>query len=60
MLVTKDGNAVTVLGRVRCPAHEDRIPSLMIGRDAEGRLVLKCMAGCADAAVRAGLACAER
>jgi hypothetical protein len=30
----------------RCPAHQDRSPSLSIGEGREGRVVLHCWAGC--------------
>ena len=30
----------------RCPAHDDRNPSLSVGVGAEGRVLLKCHAGC--------------
>jgi hypothetical protein len=30
----------------RCPAHEDRSPSLSIGRGRDGRTLLHCFAGC--------------
>jgi len=35
----------------RCPAHEDRSPSLTIGIGADGRVLLTCHAGCSLAAV---------
>lgn len=44
-----------------CPAHEDRSPSLSIKEADDGRLLLKCWAGCsADEVVGAvGLAMAD-
>lgn len=41
----KAGNAV---GRyiARCPAHEDRSPSLTIRAEGDGRILLHCFAGC--------------
>lgn len=30
----------------RCPAHEDRNPSLSIREGREGRVLVKCFAGC--------------
>lgn len=36
----------------RCPAHEDRKPSLSIGLGADGRALLKCWAGCSFEAIR--------
>lgn len=36
----------------RCPAHEDQRASLSVGLGAEGRVLLKCQAGCTFAAVR--------
>jgi len=32
--------------QARCPAHDDRHPSLSIGRGADGRAMLNCQAGC--------------
>lgn len=32
--------------RTRCPAHEDRSPSLSIREAEDGRTLLKCFAGC--------------
>src|SRR4051812_45686614 len=34
-----------------CPAHDDRNPSLSVGRGRGGSAVVKCHAGCATAAV---------
>ena len=34
-----------------CPAHEDRSPSLAIREVPDGRILLKCFAGCAAADV---------
>lgn len=41
----KAGNAV---GRyiARCPAHEDRAPSLTIRGEEDGRILIHCFAGC--------------
>jgi len=36
---------------VRCPAHDDRHPSLGIMEGDEGRIVLNCFAGCTPQAV---------
>jgi putative DNA primase/helicase len=43
---------------VRCPAHEDNRASLSIGRGTDGRVVVKCHAGCETETVlsAAGLA----
>ena len=30
----------------RCPAHQDRDPSLSIGEANDGRILIKCFAGC--------------
>ena len=30
----------------RCPAHEDAVPSLSVSEGADGRVLLKCFAGC--------------
>src|SRR4051812_17500949 len=32
----------------RCPAHDDREPSLSIGTGDDGRVLLKCFAGCTN------------
>jgi hypothetical protein len=39
----------------RCPAHEDRRPSLTIGQGEDGRVLLCCQAGCAIEDVVASL-----
>ena len=33
-------------GQAKCPAHEDRSPSLSLGEGGDGRVLLKCHAGC--------------
>jgi hypothetical protein len=38
---------------VRCPAHEDREPSLNVGEGVDDRVLLNCFAGCAVEAVLA-------
>ncbi len=35
----------------RCPAHDDREPSLQISEGTEGRVLLKCFAGCSIEAI---------
>lgn len=35
----------------RCPAHDDRRPSLTVSQGRNGRALLKCWAGCPTAAV---------
>ena len=35
----------------RCPGHEDRGPSLSVSRGTDGRVLLKCFAGCSAEAV---------
>ncbi len=39
----------------RCPAHEDRTPSLAIGEGADGQVLLTCHAGCSFEAVVAAM-----
>lgn len=41
--------------RSRCPAHDDKVPSLSIGVGDDGRALLKCFAGCATADILAAL-----
>jgi hypothetical protein len=42
-------------GMVRCPAHHDRTPSLSITNGTNGRLLVRCYAGCDGCAVLAAL-----
>lgn len=35
----------------RCPAHDDRTPSLSIAQGDDGRVLLKCYAGCTHSAI---------
>jgi hypothetical protein len=54
-----DGVRVTGPGRwlAKCPAHEDRSPSLSIRELEDGTLLVKCFAGCgaADVVATVGL-----
>lgn len=43
----------------RCPAHDDRSPSLHIWEDDEGRVAYHCFAGCDHARVRDALGLAD-
>jgi hypothetical protein len=44
----------------RCPAHEDRTPSLSIAEGADGRVLLTCHAGCTVDAILAALGLSAR
>jgi hypothetical protein len=33
--------------KAKCPAHDDRVPSLSINKGEDGRVLLKCHRGCA-------------
>jgi hypothetical protein len=50
----KTGNAI---GRwiARCPAHEDRSPSLTIRAEDDGRILVHCFAGCSAVDVMGAL-----
>ena len=39
----------------RCPAHQDRTPSLSISETADSKVLLKCWAGCSTESVLAAL-----
>ena len=39
----------------RCPAHEDKMPSLSVTEGADGRVLVHCHAGCPQEAVVAAL-----
>lgn len=41
--------------RARCPAHDDRAPSLSVAEGADGRVLLTCHAGCPPDAVLAAV-----
>lgn len=49
--VRRNGNGWTA----RCPAHEDRTPSLSVREGDEGRVLVHCHAGCTPAKVCASL-----
>jgi hypothetical protein len=49
--VRKSGNGWSA----RCPAHEDRRASLSIGQGDDGRVLVKCHAGCETSAVLAAI-----
>lgn len=44
----------------RCPAHDDRTPSLSIGEGDDGRALLKCHAGCSLTNVLSAVGMEER
>ncbi len=44
----------------RCPAHDDRNASLSIGEGRDGRVLLKCHAGCGLQKILAGVGLEER
>lgn len=52
----------TGLGRwqARCPAHQDRSPSLSIREGADGRVLVHCFAGCALDSILAALKLSRR
>jgi putative DNA primase/helicase len=43
----------------RCPAHEDRTPSLSVAEGDDGRVLLGCHAGCATGDVCSALGITE-
>lgn len=44
----------------RCPAHEDRNPSLSVGLGAGGCVLLHCFVGCAPEAIASALGLSMR
>jgi hypothetical protein len=46
--------------QARCPAHDDRNPSLSVAETTDGTVLLKCHRGCAPSAVVAALGLAMR
>lgn len=57
MLSRLEGVRSTGQGRwvARCPAHEDRRPSLSIRQTEDGRWLVYCFAGCGGEEIRAAL-----
>jgi hypothetical protein len=60
--MTAEGIAKALGGRragagwmARCPAHDDREPSLSIRQGEEGKVLVRCHAGCEQAQVIAVL-----
>jgi putative DNA primase/helicase len=49
------GRWYTHYGLARCPAHEDRKPSLSITENSSGKLLVRCQAGCDQTEVIATL-----
>ena len=45
----------TATAKARCPAHDDRSPSLSLKVGDGGKLLLKCFAGCEYSAIKAAL-----
>lgn len=41
--------------QARCPAHQDRLPSLSIREGNDGRILLHCFAGCSHMSIAAAL-----
>lgn len=44
-------------GRMRCPGHDDRTPSLSIGRGPDNRVLMWCHGGCVTEEVVTALGC---
>lgn len=44
----------------RCPAHDDRRPSLSIGMGSDGKVLLRCHAGCTYKAIAEAIGLKER
>jgi hypothetical protein len=51
----EDVREVTEGYQAKCPAHDDRNPSLSIGQGDDGRVLLKCHAGCPVEAITAAI-----
>lgn len=49
------GRWYATYGVARCPAHDDRSPSLSIAEGRDGRLLLRCSAGCPFGDIRDAL-----
>ena len=44
----------------KCPAHDDRHASLSVGEGQDGRILLKCHAGCSTQSILAAMGLSER
>ena len=44
----------------KCPAHDDRHASLSVGAGDDGRILMKCHAGCSTQSVLAAMGLTER
>src|SRR5580704_13042556 len=58
LLAKETGTAPTKCGDAfscRCPAHKDTTPSLSVSEGADGRILVKCHAGCATEAIISAL-----
>ena len=54
-MITVNGAAPLARVRARCPAHDDKTPSLDVLVDAEMCLHFHCFAGCSEDAVKTAL-----
>lgn len=57
-LLRADGRTVVKQGTgwvAQCPAHDDRNPSLSVGRGKDGRVLLHCHAGCSPRDILDGI-----
>lgn len=52
--------AGTLKWQALCPAHDDRHPSLSVGEGEDGRVLLKCFAGCSAESIVAGMGLSMR
>ncbi|MEN6384830.1 MAG: hypothetical protein ABFD79_06495, partial [Phycisphaerales bacterium] len=46
--------------QARCPAHDDRHPSLSIGESNDGKVLLKCHAGCSTKDILRAIGLSEK
>ena len=59
MPIIQDGSADSIIaalggnssGMCRCPAHDDNTPSLHVSEGANGKVLVKCHAGCSQESV---------
>src|SRR5687768_16757200 len=50
-----EGRWLGSYGIARCPAHDDRQPSVSVKQTEDGRVLVRCHAGCTQAGVIAAL-----